>query len=225
MKTLILILGAGGHAKVLIDCLLHQSNVTIIGILDNDTTCFDKEILGIGVLGAEDKLKDYSPNQVQLINGLGSIDIPTHRKNIFNKFKTLGYRFFSVIHPTACVANCSQLSEGVQILAGSIIQPGCKIGNNVIVNTRATIDHDCHIADHVHLAPAVAMSGNVVVGEESHIGTGAVIVQGITIEAKCLVAAGAVVIRNMATGQRVAGVPAKKIKEDISREELAKHFN
>lgn len=208
----LIIIGSGGHAKVLINILQTYTKNEIVGILDANTSLHNKEVLGVKVLGPDEEITNHPANKVQLVNGIGSIDVPKQRKFIFNKFKTMGYQFFSVIHPFSHIAKDAVLGEGVQIMAGSIIQPGCCIGNNVIVNTRVTIDHDCHINEHVHLAPGAILSGNISIGDGSHIGTGAVIVQSITLGKDCLVGAGAVVIRDVPKKSRVAGVPAKTMK-------------
>lgn len=204
------ILGAGGHAKVLIDCLKMQTHVQILGILDVNPEMAIKNILGVPLLGSEEILANYEAGYVQLINGVGSVHLPTLRSNIFLKFKRDGYQFLEVIHPNAYLGMETIVGEGAQIMAGCIIQPGCKIGKNVIVNTHATVDHDCEIGDHVHLAPGVICCGNVEIGSETHIGCGAVIRQGIKIGKGCFIAAGAVITQDVRSGERMAGVPAKK---------------
>lgn len=228
MKTNIIIIGAGGHSKVLIDCLQKQENVHVIGILDINPAWHNKETLGVKVLGGEEKLVEFPPGAVQLVNAIGSIDISLKRKMIYQKFKKSGYQFYSIIHPSACLGAGLQLGEGVQIMAGSVIQPDCIIGNNVIINTGATIDHDCHIEEHVHISPGAVIAGNVHIGKGCHIGLGSIVIQGITIESYSLVGAGGVVLSDVGKDERVAGVPArsiKKIKEDLLDGELEKHFN
>jgi sugar O-acyltransferase (sialic acid O-acetyltransferase NeuD family) len=205
----VLILGAGGHAKVLIDTLRTQKNISVLGILDTNPKLIGTKVLDIPVLGSEEEiLAQYSPDTVQLINGMGSVGLPIQRAALFNKFKKSGYQFLTVIHPTAYVGAGVILGEGTQLLAGSIVQVGTEIGANVIVNTRAAIDHDCHIGDHVHVAPGVTCCGSVIVEQISHIGCGAVLMQGIKIGEQSLIAAGAVVIRDVSKGSKVAGVPA-----------------
>ena len=97
-------------------------------------------------------------------------------------------------------------------MAGVVIQPGSRIGKNSIVNTKASVDHDCIIGDHVHISPGVTLSGGVTVGSTVHIGSGATIIQGMRIGDNCLVAAGAVVISPLLDSVTVAGVPAKEIE-------------
>ncbi|MES2218870.1 MAG: acetyltransferase [Pseudomonadota bacterium] len=218
MKTDLIIIGAGGHAKVLIDCLLQQSAVNIIGILDNNPSVHGQSVLGIPVLGGDEKIANFPTNAVQLVNAVGSIDIPLRRAAVYQHFKALGYQFLSVVHHTAYVAKTVKLGEGVQIMAGVVLQPDCKLGNNVIINTGASLDHDVQIGDHCHVAPGVVVSGNVTIAASSHLGARAVILQGLKIGERCLIAAGAVVIHPITTDSRVAGVPAKSIKNVITEE-------
>lgn len=170
-------------------------------------------IAGIPVLGNDDAIRNYAPDSVDLVNGIGSVILPEKRKAIYVKFKNAGYSFASVIHPSATVMEDVQLGEGVQIMAGAIVQTGCAIGENTIINTGAVVDHDCVIDTHVHIASGAVLSGGVEIGTMSHIGTGATIVQGIKISERVVVGAGAVVIKDIAPGKKVAGNPAKEIHQ------------
>ncbi len=96
-------------------------------------------------------------------------------------------------------------------MAGAVLQTGCRMGENVIINTRASVDHDCIIACHTHVSPGAVLCGNVQVGQGSHIGAGATVIQGVRIACNGMVAAGAVVIRDIPEGVTVAGVPAKEL--------------
>lgn len=186
MSLPVIVLGAGGHAKVLIDALL-ASSVIIVGIVDPNPALAGTKILGVPVLGGDDVVDEIPPSQVQLVNGLGSVGLPANRQQLFARFKEMGYSFATVVHPSAVVASDVVLGEGPQVMAGAVIQPGSKIGLNSIINTRASVDHDCIIGDHVHIAPGVTLSGGVSVGACSHIGTGATVIQGISIGNGCLV--------------------------------------
>ena len=208
----VIILGAGGHAKVLIDALRLQS-VEILGIVDADPSKKWQELMGVAVIGSDEEVMKYSPQSVRLVNGIGSVRISMIRRQIFQHFKSKGYQFERVIHPSSIISAVVELSEGTQIMAGVIIQTGSMVGANTIINTRASVDHDCQIGDHIHISPGSVLSGGVVVGENVHIGTGAVIVQGVQIGANSLVAAGAVVIRNVQNDVIVAGVPARELKQ------------
>lgn len=208
MSIRIIVLGAGGHAKVLIDSLLASSAV-IAGIVDPDPALAGTTILGVPVLGGDDVFGEFPPSEVRLVNGLGSVGLPVKRQQLFERFKELGHSFASVVHPSAVVAPDVEIGEGAQIMAGVVIQPGCRIGANVIINTRASVDHDCVIGDHVHIAPGVTLSGGVVIGKDAHIGTGATLIQGVTIGYGSIIGAGSVVIKDVPTGVTVVGVPGR----------------
>lgn len=211
MRLPVIILGAGGHAKVLIDALIKTSAV-IAGIVDPAPALVGAKILGVPVLGGDGVVNEFPPSEAKLVNGLGSIGLPVKRKQLFEKFKSICYSFRTVIHPSAIVALDVVFGEGTQVMAGVVIQPGSRIGLNCIINTRASLDHDCVIGDHVHISPGVTLSGGVTIGACSHIGTGATVIQGITIGSGCLVAAGAVVIKDIYDGAIVRGIPAREVQ-------------
>lgn len=211
MTRLVIVLGAGGHAKVLIDALQAHS-IPIRGILDNDPGKQSGDILGVPVLGTDEKLSAWQPHEVVLVNALGSIKSPQPRASLFESLHAQGYSFLSVVHPSAMVSPHAHLGEGVQIMAGAVVQAGARLGNDCLVNTGALIDHDCIIGDHTHVAPGAIFSGDVIVGSHAHIGAGATVIQGVHIGNRCLVAAGAVVIHDVPDGIRVAGVPAREIE-------------
>lgn len=208
MTRPLIVIGAGGHAKVLIEALLH-AGMPLAGIVDADPARHGTTLLDQPIHGGDDFVLALSPTEVLLVNGLGSIADPSLRIRIFETFKGHAYCFETVIHPSAIVANDTLFGEGVQVMAGTVIQPGCRLGDNSIINTGATLDHDCLIGKHVHIAPGVTLSGGVTVGEKAHIGTGATVIQGISIGPKAVVGAGAVVIRDVAANSTVSGVPAK----------------
>ena len=205
----VIILGAGGHAKVLIDSLL-QCNRAITGITAPGVS-LPATLLQIPFIGDDDEILRYSPRTICLVNGLGSIGIGYQRRALFLEWKNKGYNFANVIHPSAILARTVELSEGVQVMAGAVIQPGVRIGRNTIVNTRASLDHDCIIGDHVHLAPGVTLSGGVIIAEEVHIGTGATIIQGVKIGANSIIAAGSVIVSDIPPNSSVRGNPGRVI--------------
>jgi sugar O-acyltransferase (sialic acid O-acetyltransferase NeuD family) len=210
MKPLI-ILGAGGHAKVLIAALM-SGPAKILGIAECVGCDKTGDVLGIPIIGDDDDVLRYSPQDVRLINGLGSVSSTESRRELFEKFVALGYHFATMLHATAVISTDVCLGEGVQVMAGAVIQSGTVMGDNSILNTNASIDHDCLIANHVHIAPGATLSGGIHVGEGTLVGAGAVVIQGIEIGSRCVVAAGAVVIHDVAAHTRVAGVPARIMK-------------
>jgi sugar O-acyltransferase (sialic acid O-acetyltransferase NeuD family) len=212
MNMPVIVLGAGGHAKVLINTL-QLCSVEILGITDPDPALIGHEILGVPVIGPDANLKHYSVEKVHLVNGLGSVCLPKARCKIFEKYKKLGFIFATVVHPTAIIAAAVKIGEGAQLMAGVILQPGVCIGDNVIINTRASIDHDCTIGSHSHIAPGVTLSGDVQVGTVAHVGAGASIVQGVRVGDGSLVGAGSVVLKDIPGSVKAYGCPAKVVTQ------------
>src|SRR3990167_4624600 len=197
MNKEIIIIGAGGHAKVLIDCI-KKSGLPILGA--TSLTKEQKTILGVKILGSDSVILEQDYRQIQLINGIGMLPGKAEnvRQEIFERFKQAGFEFLTLIHPSVILAEEVILSEGVQVMAGAVLQPCVKIGENTIINTCASIDHDCMIGKHCHIAPGVTMSGGVIVHDNVHIGVGASVIQGITIGENAVIAAGAVVYKDVA---------------------------
>ncbi len=203
-----ILLGGGGHARVLLDSLRLLS-VEVLGIVEKDPGGVMKRVLGVPVLGPDKVVLDYDPSEVLLVNGLGGAGNTSSRTRLFQSFATRGYSFAGVVHPRAIISSTVLLSEGIQVMAGAVINPGTTVGDNTIINTSASVDHDCRIGAHVHIAPGVTLSGAVVVGDEVHIGTGATVIQGVTIGARAVVGAGTVVLRAVAPDTTVVGNPAR----------------
>ena len=208
----VIIIGAGGHGKVLLDILLN-TGIQVIGFLDNDAALRGKEIFGIPILGKDEEIVRYQSDEVKLVNGIGSVGVATLRRNVYEKFKAQGFHFRQVIHPSAVISRRAVLEEGVQVMAGAVINIGSWIGEDTIINTRASVDHDCQIGRHVHIAPGTTLSGGVYVGDETLIGTGSSVIQGIRIGEGSLVGAGSVVIHDVSDHVVMYGVPAVRARK------------
>lgn len=205
----IIVIGAGGHAKVVIETLL-EMGITPIGVTDADPSRTGEKLLGIQILGDDRILEKYPPSQVDLVIGIGSTQASPFRQTLFESFKVRGYHFVGICHPSAVIGRETVIGEGAQIMAGVVIQPGCSIGQGVIVNTGARIDHDSFIGTFSHIAPGATLAGNVHVGDNCHIGCGASVLQNILIGDNATVGLGAAVIRDVAPDSRVIGVPARE---------------
>lgn len=209
MNQRIVMLGAGGHAIVLLEAIKQAGQrYPEAAVIPDDHPAPVSFPLPIW---RESDLDALSPAEILLINGLGSVENVQQRASVFLRFKQRGYHFASIIHPATTVAEDLTFGEGVQLMAGSVIQPGVTLEDNVLINTRCGVDHDCHIGKHTHVAPGVTLSGNVRIGDGCHIGSGATIIQGVDIAENVTVAAGACVVTNVAKDSRVAGVPARPL--------------
>ena len=208
----VLLVGAGGHARSLLEVLRQQRGVSVLGILERDREKWGQTLAGIEILGADDRITTFDPGRVQLVNGLGSTHLPTARKSLFERWHQRGYRFYSVVHSSAVVSPTAILGEGVQVLALSSVNTSAFVGADSIVNTGAIVEHDCHLEAHVHVATGARLAGNVRVGSGCHIGAGATLIQGVTIGAETVIGAGAVVTADIAPRSVAVGVPAEIIK-------------
>ena len=205
MKLPAIMIGGGGHAKVLIEAL-RLRNIPVLGILDLKAIDQTSSLTEIPYLGADEAVLKYKSNEVYVVNGIGSVGLPEKHREIFERFKKWGYQFLSVIHPAAHIAADVELGEGVQIMAGAVIQPGSVIRHNAIINTNTSVDHDCAIGAHVHLAPGVTLCGGVNIGDGTHVGTGATVVQNIRVAKNSFIRAGSVIINDMVQEPQIAGL-------------------
>lgn len=204
-----ILLGFGGHGHVVADLL------TVTGFQIEGYTGPQAESARFSddpaYLGSDDLVLARDPETIVLANGLGSIGNAGLRRKVFLQFLDQGYAFPVLQHDSATVAADARVEAGAQIMAGAVVQSGVRIGQNALINTSASIDHDCTIGDHVHVAPGAVLSGNVTLEEGAHVGTGATIIQNIHVGAGAIVGAGAVVIADVPAHTTVVGNPARAL--------------
>jgi len=207
-----IILGGGGHAAVLIDCITQAGMASELnfGVLDSDPSKWGSGMAGFPVLGGDDLLKEIVGKGARyFLVGLGGVRSNEPRKLLFETAISAGLKPLSVRHPSAIVSPQARLGEGDQLLPGCIVNAGAVLGRNVIVNSGAIVEHDCRIGDHVHVATGARLASTIIVGELAFIGAGAVVRQCITIGERAMVGAGAVVVKDVPAGAVVMGVPAR----------------
>jgi len=205
--------GAGGHARVVLDILRQTHSVEVIGLVDRDRALWGRLVDGVPVLGADDQLRELRQSGVtHSFIGVGSSGDLEPRMQAWRLALGEGFEPLDAIHPRATVASSAILGAGVTVMAGAVINPGVRIGCDVIINTTAVVEHDCELADHVHVATGARLAGTVTVGEGSHIGAGATVRQGIRIGRRVIIGAGAVVVKDVQDCCVVAGVPARVLR-------------
>lgn len=208
-----LVLGGGGHARVIID-ILAASRTAIAAIVAPELRQ-NPEFRGLRHLRDDNQVNHYRPSEVILVNALGSLPKQYNLREVLHeRFKQAGYQFLTVISETAIVSKYATLEEGAQVLPGAILN-ACNVGESSIINTGAIVEHDVIIGKHCHIAPGATICGNVSVGNNVHIGAGATIIQGIDIGDGAVVGAGSVVSRNLAS--REVHYPAKPFTKKGSR--------
>ncbi len=206
----VLILGAGGHARVLIDSLKSNPDTTIVAVLDPQESLWGETLLDIYVAGGDDLIDEVIQQEkiTHFVVGVGSVGDPSLRIRLYELGQLKGLLAHSVIHRSAYCSPFAKVETGVQLLPSSVINAGAQIGKNVIINSGAIVEHDCLIENHVHIATGAHLSGTVIVEEGAHVGVGATILQGRRIGKRAIVGAGAVVIKDVAANATVVGNPA-----------------
>ena len=206
----IILLGAGGHARML-QVFLSRAGHRVLGCVSPAPSEMQKYGDDLEWLGDDAWLAEQKDDSVHLVNGIGSVGTTESRKRAFLAASETGRCFLDYLHPSATVDAKISTGTGLQILAGAIVQPGCRIGKNVLVNTGAVLEHDAELADHVHVAPRACVCGGASIEAGGHIGAGAVVLQGCTIGRDCVIGAGAVVTADVAPDTTVVGVPAHPV--------------
>ena len=206
----LVIVGAGGHGKVIADIALKNGYKDISFIDDNATG----QCLEFPIVGTSDSLEALNDQKTDFVIAVGNNQI---RKKIAESHEV---NWVTMIHPSAQIAYGVEIEEGTVVMAGAIINPDAKVGKHCIINSSAVIEHDNQLGDFVHVSPNAALGGTVHVGSMTHIGIGATIKNNITIESEVVIGAGTVVVKNITESLTYIGVPARKLEGVI----LEKHI-
>jgi UDP-perosamine 4-acetyltransferase len=208
-KTLkkLAVVGAGGHARSVLDIALQNADYEIVGCIDP----VPGEVLGIPVIGGDSDLETLPARGVHcLFIALGD---NRRRHILFDRALSLGFELVNIVSRQAVISPRVKLGAGICVMAGAILNVNTVVNDNCIINTACSIDHDCVIGKSSHVAPGVALSGTVHVGEGVHIGTGAAIIDRMSIGNWTYVGAGAVVVHDLPASVMAYGVPAKVIRK------------
>ena len=204
------ILGGGGHARVLIDVLRATGTAEPSVILDADTRIWGSEVLGVRVRGGDELLQTLVGEGIDaFVIGVGGTGDNRPRRRLFELALSRGLSPLTVRHPSVVCSPSSAIGPGSMVFPGAIVNAGSVIGQNVIINTGAIVEHDCVIADHVHIATGARLASTVRVGAGAHIGAGATVRQRIFIGEAAIVGAGAAVVSDVRPETTVVGVPAR----------------
>lgn len=199
----LLIVGAGGHGKVVCDLAKNYYSEIIFA---------DDEKVGSEILGCKVKFSvddAYKSEKCDFIIAIGNNET---RKKLFLKFIEKGFIPITLVHPSAVIGEEVEIGKGTVVFANAVINPQAKIGVGCIINSSALVEHDCEIGAFTHICPAVKMAGTVKIGEECFIGIGSVIINNLTIESFITVGAGTVVVKDLKEAGTYLGNPARKIK-------------
>jgi UDP-perosamine 4-acetyltransferase len=206
----IVIIGGGGHAKVLISIVKKSTLFDVIGYVDFRDS---GTLLGVKYLGNDDKLREINFQGIKnAVLGIGQVSVSEKRFDIVQKVKKVGFVFPSIISKDAIVNEDVLIEEGTQVLDGVVINPGVRIGKFSIINTKSTIEHDCKIGSFCHISPSAVLSGGVEIGDFSMVGANAVVVQCKKIFSRCLIGAGSVVTKDITEEGVYIGNPSRVLK-------------
>lgn len=198
----LVIIGAGGHGKVVADNALKNGYTEICFVDDHASgSC-----MGLPILGTSAVLGALNDGRTDFVIGIGSNPV---RKHIAERY---ALPWITLIHPSAQIAADAQLGPGTVVMAGAVVNPSARAGAHGIINTGAIVEHDNVLGDYVHISPRAALGGTVRIGALTHVGIGAVVRNNIEICSGCTVGAGAVVVKNINQSGVYAGIPAGMLK-------------
>jgi sugar O-acyltransferase (sialic acid O-acetyltransferase NeuD family) len=204
-------LGAGTHAKSVVEAIRSSRRFEVAAIVDDDPAKAGAELFGARIVSSKGLDQLRANGVTHAFVGVGGIGDSSGRRGIFERLVTAGFELPAIIHASAVVSPWATLGRGVQVFAAAVVNAGAEIGDGAIVNTGAIVEHDCRVGAHAHVAPGVCLAGLASVGESAHVGIGAIVIENVRIGPGALVGAGAVVIRDVPEGARVAGVPARPL--------------
>jgi sugar O-acyltransferase (sialic acid O-acetyltransferase NeuD family) len=221
----LVLLGAGGHARVLA-ALARAAGHPVLGVCD-PTLAADgiSRWADLDVLGDDGALDRLPPERVALVLGIGQLATDNLRERLYAAWRTRGYNFPALVHPSAWIAPGVVLGDGVQVMAGVVIQPGCAIGENSIINTRAGVDHDCRIGRDVHVAPNATLCGTVTVEDGAFIGAGATVIQGLRVGARAVVGAGVTLVQDLTPKAVLIGAANRLRGHAVKKSDLGENAN
>jgi UDP-perosamine 4-acetyltransferase len=206
----VVVIGAGGHGRVVLDVLLTSGAHRVAGILDADPALHGSNIYGIPVLGPANLLSKLRQQRVR--GAIVAIGDNRVRRKYRAEVDAAGIDLINAIHPSAIVSPRATLGRNIVVCAAAVVCTDATIGDSVILNTGCRVDHECVIGEGAHIAPGAVLAGRVQVGPDAFVGLGSLIIQCRSVGTGAIIGAGAVVIRDVPDGTRVVGVPARPMR-------------
>ncbi len=204
IKKRLVIIGASGHGKVIADIAIKLNRYEEILFLDDNTTI--KECGGFPVIGTSRDFLTYRDDS-EFIIGIGNAQI---RNRITDMLEHESATIATLVHPNSSIGQNVTIGQGTVIMAGAVINSDSRIGKSCIINTCASVDHDCILEDYVHVAVGAHACGTVQIGHHTWIGAGATVINNLSVCPECMIGAGAVVTRDIIENGTYVGVPARE---------------
>lgn len=201
----VLVVGAGGHSKVIVDILQQNGQYDVVGFVDSG----DRQgYWGIPVIGRDEDLEVLRQER-KIPYAFVALGNNVLREKVSRKVSDAGFELINVISSKALVSPRATLGKGVAVMAGAVVQADALIEDGCILNTNSSIDHECRVGAYSHIAPGTAVSGNTVIGTGCFLGTGSRVIDGIHIGNHVTVGAGGTVVGDLEDGCTAVGVPAR----------------
>ena len=208
-------IGAGGHAKILVELLEQVGKYEVVGFTDGQRKRWGTEFMGYPILGGDEMLPELHAKGVQAaFIGVGAVDGDGTRlrAKLFRQAVDLGFHMPTLIHPMAAISPSATIGVGSVVMAGAVLSADVRVGDNVVVYSGTLIEHDTVVDNHVHMSPGVHLAGGVHIGEGAFIGIGASIIHGIRVGRWTTVGAGTVVLKDLPENIVAVGVPARPLR-------------
>ncbi|AXI10461.1 acetyltransferase [Oceanobacillus zhaokaii] len=205
--TKLVLIGAGGHSKVIQDIVAENRDIELYAIVDD---AFTKTVKKEGIIQGNTSLLDtLQKEEFQYCLAIGNNRI---RKKLFEKFCIPIEQYATLIHSSAVISKSAVVGNGTVIMPNVVVNGDSVIGNHSILNTGSVVEHDNVLGNYVHLSPNATLAGTVSIYEGTHIGAGAVVIPGMHIGRWSVIGAGGVVVADVEDNVTVVGVPARKLK-------------
>ena len=206
MSKRFVLIGSGGHAAMLYACLMSRGITTSVIVTSDlkkqDISFFENKTKKIEFFNDTEFQKEFKPNDVVLINGIGFMPGSHLRDQIYKNYKRLNYNFYTLISGTAIVNDNVKVDEGVQICNGAIVNNDVNVGKNTIINSGCIVEHNASIGCSTHVCPGAILCGSVTLGNNTYIGPGTVISNGTIIGNDCIIGAGSRILKNVCSGEK-----------------------
>ena len=212
-----IIVGAGGHGRVVLDILRQAHQTDPVGFIDSNPTLRGHEVDGIGVLGSLPDLPELR-QRLGINAAIVAIGDNATRDRYANLLKSQGLRLVNAIHPKASVADTARMGRNIVVAAGAVICAHCRVSDSCVINTASIVDHESFLGRAAHICPGARLAGRVIVEDLAFVGIGATVIQCVTIGRNSTVGAGAVVLRNVEPFTTVVGVPARRLESARKRQ-------